>query len=89
MATGDAHAAMLYAVCGGTMTGAVFLLGKICIRAKHGKAWVDVEVDKSNLVLLLFICFAIGLAAFFIVQIDNNCSGKPELCNIKNIFTFN
>jgi hypothetical protein len=89
MATGDAHMAMLYSVCGGTLAGSLFLLIKICIRAKHGKAWVDVEVDKSNFALLLVVVFSIVISSYFIYQIDLNCTGKPSLCNIKSVFTFN
>ena len=89
LATQDPRLAMFYAVCGGTLTGSIFLLGRMCIRAKHGKVWVDVEVDASNLVLLLFIFVMVILSLLLLNQLDTHCIGKPSLCTVHDILSFN
>ena len=88
VSTGDAHLSMFYAVCAGTLVGSIFILGKMCIRAKMGKAWVDVEVDSSNFVLILFILVFLACSIVLIIQLDKNCVGKPSLCTLQDVITF-
>lgn len=88
VSTGDARLSMFYAVCAGTLIGSIFILGKMCIRARMGKAWVDVEVDSSNLVLILFLAVCLSLSIVLIVQLDKHCVGKPSLCNLQDLLSF-
>lgn len=89
VATGDAHLAMFYAVFWGALVGFLFLLCKMCIRARRGKAWVDVEVDSSNLVLLLLIVVAMIVCILSLIQLDKHCTDKSSPCNLQKVFTFN
>ena len=89
VATGDAHLAMFYAVFWGTLVGSLFLIVKICIRARMGKAWVDVEVNSSNLVLLLLIIVALVVSILSLMLLDQHCTSKTTPCNLEKVFTFN
>lgn len=89
VSTGDPHLAMFYAVVWGTIVGTVFLMIRMCIRARTGKAWVDVEVDSSNFALVMLLAVALLVCIMALVQLDQHCTDKSNPCNLQQVFNFN